>query len=149
MRLDIHHTHHGDPQLQQRLDWLYSQLERLHQQSARILSNQESHMATVKQLVDDVAQVRGQANSIGMLITQLREQITGLTNGNLPPDVQAQVDQAFADAEAAKADLAKAITSNPDSGSTGNASAADTDAPTIARPSAPDAPIPFSAPPQS
>jgi CO/xanthine dehydrogenase Mo-binding subunit len=30
---------------------------------------------------------------------QLREQIAGLIAGNLPPDVQAQVDQAFADAD--------------------------------------------------
>lgn len=66
-------------------------------------------MATIKQLIDDVAAVRGQADSVGALITQLRDQITGLTNGNLPADVQAQVDQAFADAEASKTELVAAI----------------------------------------
>ncbi len=74
-------------------------------------------MATIKQLVDDVAAVRGAADSIGALISQLRDQITGLTNGNLPADVQAQVDQAFADAEAAKTELAAAV-ANPGTGAT-------------------------------
>lgn len=69
-------------------------------------------MATIKELVASVAAVKGEADSIGALITQLREQITGLTNGNLPPDVQAQVDQAFADAETAKSELAAAV-ANP------------------------------------
>ena len=66
-------------------------------------------MATIKELVASVAAVKGKVDSVGALITQLREQITGLTNGNLPPDVQAQVDQAFADAEAAKTELSAAI----------------------------------------
>ena len=66
-------------------------------------------MATIKELVASVAAVKGKADSIGMLITQLREQIAGLIAGNLPPDVQAQVDQAFADAEAAKTELSAAV----------------------------------------
>ena len=74
-------------------------------------------MATIKDLVADVAAVKGEADSVGALITQLRDQITGLTNGNLPADVQAQVDQAFADAEAAKTELAAAV-ANPGTAST-------------------------------
>ncbi len=109
MRLTVRLEHAADAALSQRLDWLYAQTERLHLQNAHILQNQEIAMSTIKELVADVAAVRGAAASVGALITQLREQITGLTNGNLPADVQAQVDQAFADAEAAKSDLAAAI----------------------------------------
>lgn len=93
-------------------------------------------MATIKQLIDDVAAVRGQADSVGALITQLREQITGLTNGNLPADVQAQVDQAFADAEASKAELAIAIAA-PGTGSiAAPSSPAGSTAPSIGTPTA-------------
>ncbi len=109
MPFRLHIVHEADARLWQRLDWIHSQLERLHQQNTAILSNQESIMATIKELVASVAEVKGKADSIGMLITQLREQIAGLIAGNLPADVQAQVDQAFADAEAAKAELSAAV----------------------------------------
>lgn len=120
MPFRLHIVHESDQALRQRLDWLYSASERTLSALEQVISNQElvykrlveteeSIMATIKQLIDDVAAVRGQADSVGTLITQLREQITGLTSGNLPADVQAQVDKAFADAEASKAELATAI----------------------------------------
>ena len=109
MKFRLHVVHEADPQLLKRLDWLYSAAERQLCALEQVISNQESLMATIKELVASVAAVKGEADSIGALITQLREQITGLTNGNLPADVQAQVDQAFADAEAAKSELADAV----------------------------------------
>ncbi len=116
MQLTVRLIHETDQRLWQRLDLLY-----IHTES--ILTNQESLMATIKELVASVAAVKGKADSIGALITQLKEQITGLTNGNLPADVQAQVDQAFADAEAAKTELSAAV-DNPGTAPASNASAA-------------------------
>lgn len=123
MKFRIQLIHEADPRLWQRLDWMYMQLERLHAQNASVIANQESQMATIKELVASVREVKGKADSIGMLITQLREQVLGLTQGNLPPDVQAQVDQAFADAEAAKKELSDAV-DNTGAAVTGNATLA-------------------------
>lgn len=123
MQFHIHHHAVPDRQTQQRLDLLLIHLE-------VVTRNQENAMATIKELVATVAAVKGRADSIAMLITQLREQIIGLLAGNLPPDVQAQVDQAFADAEAAKTELSAAVdntggTSAPDSFSTATGQAPD------------------------
>jgi len=96
MPIYVHLIHESDTWLRQRLDSLYTQNE-------LILANQEAIMSTVKELVADVAAIRGKADSIGKLISGLREQIAGLIAGNLPPD------QAFADAEAAKTELSAAV----------------------------------------
>ena len=109
MPLRFHIVHESDPRLLQRLDAIHVVLEHLANRTGAIHANQESIMATIKELVASVAAVKGKVDSVGALITQLREQIIGLTSGNLPPDVQAQVDQAFADAEASKTELSAAI----------------------------------------
>jgi type IV secretory pathway TrbL component len=131
MRFRLHIVHESDAWLRQRLD-------SLHIQNELILSTQGDIMATIKQLVDDVAEVRGKVASVGALIAQLREQITGLTNGNLPADVQAQVDQAFDDAEAAKADISKAIDANG-SASSGPAANPTASNPSVTPPTGPSA----------
>jgi hypothetical protein len=122
MRFRLHIVHESDA-------WLHQRLDSLHVQNELIISTQGDIMATIKQLVDDVAAVRGQADSIGALITGLREQIIGLTNGNLPADVQAQVDQAFADAETAKAELAAAVAAPGSSSTTASTSTPPTSPP--------------------
>ncbi len=109
MPLRFHIVHESDPRLLQRLDAIHVVLEHLANRTGAIHTTQGDIMATIKELVASVAAVKGKVDSVGTLITQLREQITGLTNGNLPPDVQAQVDQAFADAEASKTELSAAI----------------------------------------
>lgn len=109
MRLDIHHNYHADQTLQQRLDWLYGQLERLHGQVAHIISNQESIMATLDEVLQAVKDESTQEDSVVVLLQQLREQIAGLVAGNLPPDVQAKVDAVFTGLQANKAKLAGAI----------------------------------------
>lgn len=109
MKFRLHLVHEADPQLIRRLDWLYSQLERLHQQNATILSNQERIMATLDEVLTAVNDEASQEDSIVVLLGQLREQIAGLTSGNLPPDVQAKVDAVFTGLQANKAKLAAAI----------------------------------------
>ena len=139
MPLRLHIVHEADPRLLQRLDQMYSATERAHRLLEHVIATQGDIMATIKELVASVAAVRGEADSIGALITQLREQITGLTNVNLPADVQAQVDQAFADAEAAKAELASAVTTNPATKSAPSAPADEFPAPgTVSPISVPD-----------
>lgn len=73
-------------------------------------------MATLDETLQAVNDESTQEDSIVTLLQQLREQITGLTSGNLPPDVQAKVDAIFTRLQDNKAKLAAAIAntgSNP------------------------------------
>jgi uncharacterized protein YoxC len=108
MPLYVHLIHESDTWLRQRLDSLYTQNE-------LIIHNQEAIMATLDQVLADVTNESAGIDSLGVLITQLGEQVKGLTSGNLPPYVQAKVDAIFTQAEANKAKINAAINAAPGS----------------------------------
>lgn len=116
MKLTVHLVHEADPRLIQRLDHIYTVFEHLQGQVAAVLSNQERIMATLDETLQAVNDESTQEDSIVVLLQQLREQIVGLTGGNLPPDVQAEVDAIFTKLQDNKTKLAAAIAntgSNP------------------------------------
>jgi hypothetical protein len=99
VHIHIHHHHATEPLLLQRLDSILTTLARL---EIRL-------MTTMQNILDEVAKEKDEVASVGTLITQLQEQIAGLLKGNIPPDVQAQIDQAFAELQTNSAALATAI----------------------------------------
>lgn len=112
MPFRVHIVHEADPRLLMRLDAMHSALERLGGQVATVLKNQGVIMASLDDILADVTAESAGIDSLGVLITQLKEQITGLTSGNLPPDVQAKVDAIFTQAEANKGKIMAAINAN-------------------------------------
>lgn len=73
----------------------------------------EIFMATIDQLVQDVNDEDTLADSVGVFIAGLKQQLADALSGTtLPPDVQAKIDAAFATAEASKAKLSAAIVAN-------------------------------------
>ena len=67
-----------------------------------VLINQELMMSKIQDILEAVTKEQGQVASIGTLVqqivkleTDLQTEVQSLLAGNLPPDVQAQVDQAF------------------------------------------------------
>ncbi len=72
-------------------------------------------MATLDDILADVTAEAAGIDSLGTLITQLKEQVAGATSGNLPPDVQAKVDAIFTQAETNKAKIMAAINAAPGS----------------------------------
>lgn len=122
MPFRVHVVHESDARLWQRLDWLYAQGERLHNVLETVLTNQailntklETIMATLDDVLADVTAESAGIDSLGVLITQLKEQVAGATSGTLPPDVQAKVDAIFTQAEANKAKIMAAINAQPGS----------------------------------
>ena len=99
--MDIHvFLHSGD---QADLEAIKSQLTSLTLQGVQI-------MATLQQVADDVAGEKTVIEGISTLIDGLQTQLAAALSGTtIPPAVQAQIDQVFADAEANKASLAAAL----------------------------------------
>lgn len=76
-------------------------------------SKQEEMMATLDQVLQDVSEESSVIDSIGTLVTGLRQQLAdALSGANLPAPVQAKVDAIFAAAESNKQKLAAAVTEN-------------------------------------
>jgi hypothetical protein len=70
-------------------------------------------MANLKQILDDVTSETTVINSIGLVITGLKQQVAdALTKTGISTEDQATIDQIFATAENNKAALAKAVTDN-------------------------------------
>lgn len=111
MPFRVHIVHEADPRLLMRLDAMHSAIERIEGQVTVVLKNQGVIMATLDETLQAVNDESTQEDSIVTLLQQLREQITGLTSGNLPPDVQAKVDAVFTKLQDNKAKLAAAINS--------------------------------------
>lgn len=67
-------------------------------------------MATVDDVVAEVAKEKDEIASVKVFIKGLQQQIAdALSGANLPPAVQAKIDQAFADMQANSSELADAI----------------------------------------
>ncbi len=109
-RVQIHvHQHHStEQQLTQRLDAIFT----------RLLTMELKLMATMQDILNEVANEKTEIDSVSALISQLQQQIAGLLKGNIPPDVQAQIDSAFAELQANSAQLATAISSSTSTGPT-------------------------------
>jgi hypothetical protein len=95
----VHHYHHADREQIQKLDAILHKLGAI--------------MATIQQVLDTVTQEQTDIASMNTFITQLELQLAGVISGNLPPDVQAKVDQIFVTARANDAAILKAITTVP------------------------------------
>jgi uncharacterized protein YqeY len=79
-----------------------------------IIRKEETIMATLDQIVDDVTAEKGQIASMGKLMSDLKQALAdALAGTTLPAAVQAKVDDIFAKAEENKAALAAAINANP------------------------------------
>lgn len=96
MRVEIHHYHH------------YDEAE-LHSINRKL----EAIMATLDQVLSDVTDESTQIDGLATLISGLRQQVAdAVKNAGIPPDVQAKIDQVFAQAEANKAKIANALAAN-------------------------------------
>ncbi len=70
-------------------------------------------MNTLDQVLQDVNDEATVIDSVVTLVASLQKQVAdALANTNLPPDVQAKIDQVFAQVEANKAKLATAVVAN-------------------------------------
>lgn len=106
MRFEIHHHIHTDPETTGLLRELNGKLN-------LIIRNQETMMATLDQILQDVTDESTAIDSISTLIAGLKQQLAdALANTTLPPDVQAKIDAVFSGAEANKAKLAAALAAN-------------------------------------
>ncbi len=112
MQLTVRLIHETDQRLWQRLDLLYAQNE-------LILTNQEALMAAVSELdakldtiLADVNDESTKIDSFSELVRQLKEQIAGLIQGNIPADVMAKVNAVFDGLEKNKQKAVDALNSN-------------------------------------
>jgi hypothetical protein len=104
MRFD-HHVY-LDPATSSLLRGINSKLD-------SIIANQEIIMATLEQVLTDVTAEATDIAGISKLIAGLKQQLAdALAGTTLPPAVQAQVDQIFAQAESNKAAIAAALATN-------------------------------------
>lgn len=88
-------------------------LREMNRKLSEILSNQETMMATLDQILQDVTDESTAIDSISTLIAGLKQQLAdALANTSLPPDVQAKIDAVFSAAESNKAKLAAALAAN-------------------------------------
>jgi hypothetical protein len=81
----------------------------------RIVQNQEKIMASIDDLISEVNSETTLIDSVGTLISGLKQQIADAlasAGTKIPADVQAKIDQAFAQLEANKAKLAAAVQAN-------------------------------------
>lgn len=79
----------------------------------RILDQGANMAATIDQVLADVTEESTTIDSIGTLVSGLKDQLAAaLANTTVPPDVQAKIDQTFALIESNKAKLAAAVTAN-------------------------------------
>jgi len=97
-------------------DWARDVLTKLGliiQNQATGLANQETIMATLEQVAQDMTDETTAIDSVAALITGLQQQVADALSGvTLPPAVQAKVDAIFVTAEANKAKLAAALAAN-------------------------------------
>ncbi len=108
MKLTIihHHYHHQADEVPA---WAHEVLRRLD----LILSNQETIMATLDDVLKDVTDESTAIDSISTLIAGLKQQIAdALAGTTLPPATQAKVDAIFAAAETNKGKIATALAAN-------------------------------------
>jgi hypothetical protein len=101
MRFDIHH--HYDTVL----------LERIVDLLGTVITQQESIMATLDQVLADVTDESTAIDGISALLAGLKQQLAdALAGTTLPPPIQAKVDAIFAQAETNKAKIADALAAN-------------------------------------
>ena len=99
MRLDIYHHIIASPEVLFRLDL--------------IIANQETIMATLDEVLADVAAESTAIDSLAALTAGLKRQVAdALANTTLPPDVQAKIDAVFTGLEQNKQKVMDAITAN-------------------------------------
>ena len=80
---------------------------------AQILSNQRKMMATLDEVLTDVADEGTQIDSLSVLVAGMKQQLAdALAGTTLPPAVQAKVDAVFAGVEANKQKVVDAINAN-------------------------------------
>ena len=80
---------------------------------AQILSNQRKIMATLDEVLTDVADEGTQIDSLSVLVAGMKQQLAdALAGTTLPPAVQAKVDAVFAGVEANKQKVVDAINAN-------------------------------------
>lgn len=87
------------------LDWIGPLFAKIHWKLDTI-------MATIDEVLADVQQESTLDDSIITLLQNIKAQLDALLAGNLPPEVQAKVDEIFAQVEANKQKVADAITAN-------------------------------------
>ncbi len=109
MKLEIIHYHHYQPPANEVPRWAFD----LHRKLDLIIKNQETIMATLDDVLDDVTNESTQIAGISTLIAGLKQQLAdALAGTTLPPATQAKVDAIFAQAEKNKADIATALAAN-------------------------------------
>ena len=77
-----------------------------------LVANQEKIMATLDQILDEVATENTTIASVQTLITGLQTQVAAVLAGALTPAQQAKVDQIFSNLQTNDAALATALASN-------------------------------------
>lgn len=84
-----------------------------HRHLIQILTNQEKIMATLDEVIADVADESTKLDSLATFIAGLKQQIADALSGvTLPPAVQAKVDAVFAAVETNKAKVVAAMDAN-------------------------------------
>jgi ABC-type transporter Mla subunit MlaD len=80
----------------------------------RVIQMLETLMATIDQVVQDVADESTAIDSVSTLVAGLKQQLAdALSGANIPPAVQSKIDAVFAGLEANKSKLATALTTAP------------------------------------
>lgn len=112
MRIDIHiHHEHGDDlesKVEKAIELIKQTLVKLDE--IKILEIKE--MATLDQIVSDVAEESTQIDGLSTLTAGLKAQLDAVLAGALTPAQQAQVDAIFSAVEANKAKVVAAINAN-------------------------------------
>lgn len=110
LRLDVYHHFDFDPSGN---DVVIKKLDRILVSLGVIQGKEDQIMATLQEVLDNVAAETTVIDSVLALITGLQQQLADILSGvNLPPAVQEKVDAVFAAVDANKAKLSTAIVTN-------------------------------------